>query len=131
MPLPSADFYRVAVHIGEEIRKRVKDRGMAVTQFAQRVGCTPKTVHALFKRPSIDTMLLKKCSEELGFDFFALYSQDLRLSGGPSISRVEEPAAKYAAKQSGSELEIVIRPGRDKEMLERVLKAIEQKKSDG
>lgn len=128
MPLPSADFCSVAVHIGQEIRKRVKERGVAITHFAERVGCTPKTVHALFKRPSIDTMLLRKCSEELGFDFFSLYSQDLRFRGSDGISRVEEPVAKYAARSSGGDVEIVIRPGTDKEMLERVLKAIEQRK---
>lgn len=127
MPLPSADFCLVAVHIGEEIRKRVKERGVSITHFAQRIGCTPKTVHALFKRPSIDTMLLRKCSEELTFDFFALYSQDLRLRG--TTSRVEEPSAKYASRQGGNELEIVIRPGGDKEMLERVLRAIDPERS--
>lgn len=129
MPLPSADFCVVAIHIGQEIRKRVKERGVAITHFAQQVGCTPKTVHALFKRPSIDTILLKRCSEELGFDFFGLYSQDLRLHASKGPSRVEEPAAKYAARPVGGELEIVIRPGGDKDMLERVLKAIEQKKA--
>ena len=107
----------------------MKERGVTVTQFAQRVGCTPKTVHALFKRPSIDTMLLRRCSEELGFDFFALYSQVLRLTNASPGTRVEEPAAKYAARQEASGLEIVIRPGTDKDMLERVLRAIEPKKA--
>lgn len=129
MPPPSADFCSVAVHIGQEIRKRVKERGVAITHFAERVGCTPKTVHALFKRPSIDTMLLRKCSEELGFDFFSLYSQDLRFRKTESGTRVEEPAAKYAARSFSGDVEIVIRPGGDREMLERVLKAIEHKKS--
>jgi hypothetical protein len=121
----------VATHIGQEIRKRVKERGVAITMFAQRIGCTPKTVHALFKRPSIDTMLLKRCSEELAFDFFSLYSEELRLPGNQGPSRTAEPPAKYAARSGNSELEIVIRPGGDKEMLDRVLKAIDQRKGDG
>lgn len=128
MPPSSADFCPVAIHIGEEIRQRVKLRGVSITHFAERIGCSPKTVHALFKRPSIDTMLLRKCCEELGFDFFALYTQDLKLHTPTGPARVDEPAAKYAARQGGNELEIVIRPGGDKEMLERVLRAIDPKK---
>lgn len=128
MPPSSADFCRVAIHIGAEIHDRVKKRGVSVKHFAGSIGCSPKTVHALFKRPSIDTMLLRKCSEVLGFDFFALYSQDLALTTTGATSRVEEPPAKYASRQTGQELEIVIRPGGDTEMLERVLKAIDPKK---
>lgn len=128
MPPPSADFCRVAIHIGAEIHERVRQRGVSVRHFANSIGCSTKTVHALFKRPSIDTMLLRKCSEVLSFDFFALYSQDLGLNSESNPSRVEEPPAKYASRYAGQELEIVIRPGGDADMLERVLKAIDPNK---
>jgi hypothetical protein len=97
---------------------------MTITKFAERVGSTPKTIHALFKRPSIDTMLLKKCSEELDFDFFSLYSNDLRLS---KATKTGEPTAKYARQATdNAEVEIVIRPGGNKEILEQVLKIMKK-----
>jgi hypothetical protein len=113
----------VAIHIGQEIRKRVKERGMTITHFAKRVGSTPKTIHAAFKRPSIDTMLLKKCSKELEFDFFALYSQDLKIEGATTS---KEPGPKYAKTNNDAEMEIVIRPGQNKELFEQVLKILKK-----
>lgn len=116
----------MAIHIGEELRKRLKASGVPVTRFAKRIGCSAKTVHALFKRPSMDTMLLKRCSEELAYDFFALYSEDLRTRGTPrSMASVSEPGARYSLKGQGDEVEIVIRSGKNKELVERVLKALE------
>lgn len=113
----------MAVHIGQEIRKRLKERGITITHFAKRVGSTPKTIHAMFKRPSIDTMLLKKCSKELEFDFFALYSQDLNIEGATGS---KEPGPKYARQTNDTEVEIVIRPGQNKELLEQVLKLMKK-----
>jgi hypothetical protein len=122
----------VAIHVGQEIRKRLKESGLPVTKLAKVIGCSAKTVHAIFKRPSIDTMLLKKCSEVLGFDFFALYSEDLRIKAskrtGPYV--VAEPQAKYGLREPGVDLEIVIRPGQNKEMFDRLLRAIEYKPSE-
>jgi hypothetical protein len=116
----------VAIHVGQEIRKRLKESGLPVTKLAKVI------VHAIFKRPSIDTMLLKKCSEVLGFDFFALYSEDLRIKAskrtGPYV--VAEPQAKYGLREPGVDLEIVIRPGQNKEMFDRLLRAIEYKPSE-
>lgn len=106
----------------------MKLSGVPITRFAKRIGCSAKTVHAIFKRPSIDTMLLKKCSEVLRFDFFSLYTEDLRVKGSRSSTHVvHEPAAPYARREGGDGLEIIIRPGQNKELIERVLRAIDPK----
>ncbi|QQR85100.1 MAG: hypothetical protein IPJ76_10765 [Flavobacteriales bacterium] len=116
----------MAVHIGTELRKRLVVSGIPVTRFAKRIGTSAKTVHALFKRPSMDTMLLKKCSEVLNFDFFRLYSDELRpkLRDGEAVS---EPAARYGKRAAMDELEIIIRPGQNQELLQSLIKAMEKK----
>jgi hypothetical protein len=115
----------VAVHIGKELRIRLKASGLPVTTLAKRIGCSAKTVHAIFKRPSMDTMLLKKCCEVLDFDFFALYSGDLQLKGS-TPSMVAEPVAPYGKRRTADGLEIVIRSsGGNTQLLERMLKAME------
>ena len=113
----------MAIHIGQEIRKRVKERGITITHFAKRVGSTPKTIHAMFKRPSCDTMLLKNCSKELEFDFFALLSEDLKIEGA---TLVKDPKPKAVQPGSDAEVEIVIRPGQNKEVLEQLLKLMKK-----
>jgi hypothetical protein len=117
----------VAIHIGSEIRKRLKTSGIPITRFAKRVGCSAKTVHAIFKRPSIDTMLLKKCSEVLAYDFFKLYTDEL-VAKRPSTGsdQVAEPAAEYGSRSKNDNVEIIIRPGQDKDLLQLMLRVIEQ-----
>jgi DNA-binding Xre family transcriptional regulator len=118
----------VAVHIGKELRVRLKASGLPVTTLAKRIGCSPKTVHALFKRPSIDTMLLKKCCEVLDFDFFSLFSIDMQHKAAKS-SIVSEPAAAYGKRPDNDDVEIVIRSkGGNTELLQRMLKAMEEEK---
>lgn len=64
-----------SIEIGKEIKKVLDQRGMTQAQFAIMINKTRQTVQDILVRKSIDTELLLKISEVLGFDFFALYSQ--------------------------------------------------------
>lgn len=119
------DFRTVAVHIGSEIERRLEDSGIPVTTFAKKVGRSPQNLYKVFKRPSCDTMLLRKCSEVLHFDFFRLYSHDLSI--GSSMSMAAEPAAVYQRKAPET-VEITIKRTGDNgdELIDRIVKAVEQ-----
>lgn len=64
------------IHIGDEIRKKVYERGMTITEFAKRIHRSREAVYSIFERPSINTDLLKTISLVLEYDFFMLYSDE-------------------------------------------------------
>lgn len=68
--------YMNKIHIGVEIQNRFKDKGLTVTEFARRINKSRENVYNIFKRKSIDTALLQKISEVLGFDFFQLFIEE-------------------------------------------------------
>lgn len=62
------------VHIGKQIKKTVKEKGMGVTEFARRINTNRNNVYDIFQRESLDTALLKKISNVLQLDFFKYFS---------------------------------------------------------
>lgn len=56
--------------IGEIIREKVKESGMTVVEFADRIGKDRTNVYDMYKRKSFDTMDLEKIGEVLDYDFF-------------------------------------------------------------
>ena len=58
------------IHYGEEVRRKLEERGMSVAEFSRRICCTRCNVYDIFKRKDINTGLLEKISKELDFDFF-------------------------------------------------------------
>jgi len=62
------------VHIGKKIRQIVTDQKMPVQNFAYAISRSRTVVYDIFERETIDTGLLLKISEVLGYDFFRLYS---------------------------------------------------------
>ena len=68
--------------IGKEIREELRRQGRTVTWLAQHLTLRRATLYDTFKKNSIDTYLLKRISEALGKDFFALLSEDLRKDEG-------------------------------------------------
>lgn len=65
------------IHIGDEIRKKVYERGMTITEFAKRIHRSREAVYSIFERPSINTDLLKTISAVLDFNFFLLYKEEI------------------------------------------------------
>ncbi len=64
-------------HIGEMIRRVVRERKLTGAWLAARLGCDRTNVYKMFKKPTIDTLLLLKVSVILGYDFFQTYSEEL------------------------------------------------------
>lgn len=65
------------MHIGHEIRAKLKESGQTVTWLAGQLFYTRANIYKIFEKPSIDTDLLRRISIALRFDFFSLYSDQL------------------------------------------------------
>lgn len=57
------------VHIGQEIKRVLCERGISVSQFAEAICCHRKNVYNIFSRKSIDIDHLIRISEVLDYDF--------------------------------------------------------------
>jgi len=57
------------IHIGKIIRKKLAEKSMTVTEFADRIHKERTTVYDIFERKSIDTELLIEISKVLDYDF--------------------------------------------------------------
>jgi transcriptional regulator with XRE-family HTH domain len=64
------------VHIGSIIRKKLTERGMRVTEFANALHYNRSSVYSLFERRSIDLELLILISKILEDDLLGLYLED-------------------------------------------------------
>lgn len=121
----SPDFCSVAVHIGRELKKRVAASGIPVTTFSKKVGRTPQNIYQIFKSPSTDTLLLRRASEVLNYDFFKLYSEDLGFNR--TLSVVGDPQAPYGKPETT--VEITIRStGNQGDLIERIVKSVDPPK---
>jgi transcriptional regulator with XRE-family HTH domain len=61
------------IHVGEAIKRRLKEKGLKVTEFADAIHCSRTNVYTLFKRRSIDMELLSRISGVLEHDFVSAY----------------------------------------------------------
>jgi len=61
------------VHIGEQIRQILRERGMTVSEFSRRIITSRENVYTIFKRKTIDTVLLQKIGQVLNHNFFSHY----------------------------------------------------------
>ena len=60
---------RKDIHIGHEIQRVLRERGMSVTTFASLIYCHRKNVYDIFTRKTIDIDKLILISEVLDYDF--------------------------------------------------------------
>lgn len=67
----------MAVHIGNEIRRVMEERGQTVTGLSHEYGCSRVNMYKIFDRPSIDTLALQRLSLILRYDFFRCYSEEV------------------------------------------------------
>lgn len=65
------------IHIGAEIRKKLKSKKRSVVWFSSMLPCTRTNVYKLFKKTNVDTQTLYRVSQVLEFDFFKEYSKEL------------------------------------------------------
>ncbi len=84
------------MHIGQEIDKKFQESGMKLAEFAKRVGTSTRNIYSIMNRSDINSELLRKISEVLKYDFFALYQDSL------SSNVVSEPEMKYTMRKKVS-----------------------------
>lgn len=65
------------MHIGEYIRRKLKEQGHTITWLANEYGCTRANIYKLLDKPTMDTGTLFRFSLILCFDFFKLYTEEL------------------------------------------------------
>lgn len=83
----------MSYHLGAEIRKILKQRGMTVSEFARRINKSRENIYSIFKRKSLDTELLKNISAVLHYDFFNRTAVRRKVEGS---GLVEEPKPAYS-----------------------------------
>ena len=66
------------LHIGEAIQELMKRQGKTSTWLAQALCCDRTNVYNIYRRSSLDTLLLRRISKVLHHDFFADLSEDLQ-----------------------------------------------------
>lgn len=66
------------LNIGEEIRKKVEERGMSKAKFAELLGIARQNIEkTVFQKHSLDTDLLCNISEVLNCNFFDYYKSNI------------------------------------------------------
>ena len=71
------DGNRMSIHIGKEIEKKTRERGMTVVGLSRELGCHRTNIYRIFDSPSVDSGVLARLSIILHYDFFKLYSEDI------------------------------------------------------
>lgn len=66
------------MHVGELIRQQLAEQGRTVVWFAKKLSYSRTNVYKIFEKSSIDTELLLRISNILGYDFFTAYSDFLK-----------------------------------------------------
>ena len=66
-------------HIGQLIKEAVRRQGRGPKWLSEQIHCSRINVYNIYRCRSLNTELLYKISEVLGEDFFAVYSDALRL----------------------------------------------------
>ena len=66
------------MHIGRLIREQVEAQGRTTSWLARELAYCRTNVYKIYDKKSIDTDLLLRISSLLKYDFFALYSEELR-----------------------------------------------------
>jgi transcriptional regulator with XRE-family HTH domain len=74
-------------NIGEVIKMRLESNGMSKAELARRLHMSPANVHKIFKRRSVDAMLLRELSNILDYDFFRHFE--------PTVTRHRKEQAPY------------------------------------
>lgn len=66
------------INIGAVIRFELKRQERSVAWLARQLGTNRMACYRIFASYSIDTYILLRISKVLNYDFFALYSDNLR-----------------------------------------------------
>ena len=65
-------------HVGKKIEDILRDKHISVVDFAKLINTNRNNVYSIFRRESVDTLLLKKIGDALNYDFFLFLSDKER-----------------------------------------------------
>ena len=78
-------------HQGEIVQEVIKNSGISITRIVEELGITRPTIYRKFKDDTLDTKLVRRIGEIIGYDF----SQDFTLSEQSSLPFVTQPVKNY------------------------------------
>lgn len=102
------------LHIGTEIRKRAKKKGVRTETMAKLLNVSTPNVYKIFERKSMDTNLLARVCEVLDFNFFTFYAKRFRTemeSDALDLCRMENSMLRDVLKEK-DELYQILKMGK-------------------
>ncbi len=102
------------LHIGTEIRKCAKKKGMRTETMAKLLNVSTPNVYKIFERKSMDTDLLARVCEVLDFNFFTFYAKRFRTemeSDALDLCRMENSMLRDVLKEK-DELYQILKMGK-------------------
>ena len=88
--------------IGPLIRQKMQEEGLTVTQLAEALSCDRTNIYKIFKKDSIDLVILIKLSNLLNYNFLSDYYQDHK-----RLVIIETSTRKISQLQKDKSLKII------------------------
>ncbi|MGM9693378.1 MAG: XRE family transcriptional regulator [Alloprevotella sp.] len=66
------------VHLGKLVQEELRQQERTVVWFSKKLNCDRTNIYDIFRRSDMDTLLLRRISKILHYDFFADLSRDMR-----------------------------------------------------
>ena len=66
------------IHLGSLVKRKMKERNISISEFAQAIHCDRTNVYSIFKRKSMDVQLIVRISNALDYDFLQYYHQGVK-----------------------------------------------------
>ena len=64
------------LHIGQLIQEQLRKDQRSVGWLARQIPCSRNHVYKIFKKPSLDSVLILRISKVMHFNFFQYYTAD-------------------------------------------------------
>lgn len=75
------------IHIGKQIKLKMEEYQKTVVWLAEQLSCSRTNVYKIFDKYSVDTEMLARISNILDFDFFSLYSKEMKKNKEKEVKR--------------------------------------------
>ena len=92
------------IHVGTIIKKKIKEKGMKITDFAIALNCTRNNAYSIFDRENIDLKLLTTISKILDYNFLEEIQNNN--SNSKHIILIEVDNSKMKEIQSDSQIKV-------------------------
>jgi transcriptional regulator with XRE-family HTH domain len=97
------------IEIGQKIREVFENRNMKLTDFADELGTVRQNVYRIFKKRHVDTGLLLKISQVLGYNFFQYYVPAATSGGESQHDEAAPPEMQRQLELSRKEIQYLRR----------------------